>query len=46
MTEAGYLVRKQDPYDARRVYIELSDAMAGKLKDYFEAIADRVAVPI
>lgn len=46
MTEAGYLVRKQDPYDARRVYIELSEAMAGKLKDYFEAIADRVAVPI
>ena len=46
MTEAGYLVRKKDPYDARRVYIELSDAMAGKLKDYFEAITDRVAVPI
>ena len=46
MTEAGYLVRRQDPHDARRVYIELSEAMAGKLKDYFEAIADRVAVPI
>lgn len=46
MTEAGYLVRRQDPHDARRVYIELSDAMAGKLKDYFETIADRVAMPI
>ncbi|HMS19419.1 hypothetical protein [uncultured Sphingorhabdus sp.] len=46
MTEAGYLIRRQDPYDARRVYIELSENMTGKLKDYFETIADRVAVPI
>ena len=46
MTEAGYLVRRQDPHDARRVYIELSETMSAKLKDYFEAIADRVAVPI
>lgn len=46
MTETGHLVRRQDPHDARRVYIELSENMAGKLKDYFEGIADRVAVPI
>ena len=46
MTEAGHLVRRQDPYDARRVYIELSENMAEKLKDYFEVIADRVAMPI
>ncbi|HMT40451.1 MarR family winged helix-turn-helix transcriptional regulator [Sphingorhabdus sp.] len=46
MTEAGYLVRRQDPYDARRVYIELSENMAERLKEYFEAIADRVAMPI
>lgn len=46
MTEAGYLVRRQDPHDARRVYIELSEAMNEKLKDYFDTIADRVAMPI
>lgn len=46
MTEAGYLVRRQDPHDARRVYIELSKAMSEKLRDYFEAIADRAAMPI
>lgn len=46
MTEAGYLVRRQDPHDARRVYIELSEAMSAKLKDYFETIGDRAAMPI
>lgn len=46
MTEAGYLVRRQDPHDARRVYIELAESMAQRLKDYFETIADRVAMPI
>ena len=46
MTEAGYLVRRQDPNDARRVYIELSDLMSAKLRDYFETIADRAIMPI
>lgn len=46
MTEAGYLVRRQDPHDARRVYIELSEAMSDKLKDYFESIGDRASMPI
>lgn len=46
MTDAGYLVRRQDPYDARRVYIELSESMTEKLKSYFESIADRLALPI
>lgn len=46
MTEAGYLVRRQDPHDARRVYIELSEAMSEKLKYYFESIGDRAVLSI
>lgn len=37
MTESGMLVRRQDPDDARRVFIELSDEAAAKLDDYFAA---------
>jgi hypothetical protein len=38
MTESGMLVRRQDPADARRVFIELSDETSAKLDDYFVAI--------
>ena len=37
MTESGMLVREQDPSDARRVFIILSDEVAAKLDDYFAA---------
>ncbi len=35
MTESGMLVRRQDPTDARRVFIELSEADAEKMLEYF-----------
>lgn len=35
MTESGMLVRRQDPTDARRVFIELSEADAKKMLEYF-----------
>jgi hypothetical protein len=37
MTESGMLVRRQDPDDARRVFIELSEDSSAKLDDYFAA---------
>lgn len=43
MTESGMLVRRQDPADARRVFIELSDETSAKLDDYFVAIGMRSA---
>jgi hypothetical protein len=39
MTESGMLVRRQDPDDARRVFIGLSDATSAALDDYFAAVA-------
>lgn len=41
MTESGMLVRRQDPADARRVFIELSTDASAKLDDYFAAISAR-----
>ena len=41
MTENGMLVRQQDPDDARRVFIGLSDETNTKLDDYFAATASR-----
>jgi hypothetical protein len=38
MTESEMLVRRQDPDDARRVFIELSDETDAKLDDYFSAV--------
>lgn len=35
MTESGILVRRQDPTDARRIFIDLPEADAAKLMDYF-----------
>ena len=37
MTESGMLAPRQDPDDARRVFIELSDETNTKLNDYFAA---------
>lgn len=37
MTESGMLLRRQDPEDARRVFIILSDEVIAKLNDYFAA---------
>ena len=41
MTEDGMLVRRQDPTDARRVFIELSAETSAKLDDYFTAVGSR-----
>jgi DNA-binding MarR family transcriptional regulator len=37
MTESGMLIREQDPDDARRVFILLSDETSAKIDDYFTA---------
>ena len=34
MTDAGYLERRSDPTDARRVYIHLSEETARKMSQY------------
>ena len=41
MTDSGMLLRRQDPTDARRVFIELSPETSAKLDDYFVAAAAR-----
>lgn len=46
MTEQGALVRRQDPNDARRVFIELSTDSEERLRRYFGDIAARLAPPI
>lgn len=43
MTESGMLVRRQDPADARRVFIELSADTSAKMDDYFVAVGARSA---
>ncbi len=45
MTESGMLVRRMDPSDARRVFIELSDGAVQSLESYFAAVVDK-AVPV
>lgn len=46
MTEHGALVRRQDPMDARRVFIELSADSAERLTSYFAGAAARHGFPI
>ena len=41
MTQSGMLLRRQDPADARRVFIELSPETSAKLDDYFVAVGAR-----
>ena len=41
MTESGMLERRQDPDDARRVFIVLSSETSAKIDDYFVAAAAR-----
>lgn len=41
MTESGMLVRRQDPDDARRMFIGLSDETSAKLDDYFASTSAR-----
>lgn len=42
MTESGMLVRRQDPDDARRVFILLSEETDARVDDYFASISDRL----
>lgn len=44
MTDDGYLERRADPTDARRVYIHLSDATAQKMAQYLYARAEVSAI--
>lgn len=46
MTEQGALVRKQDPHDARRVFIGLSDDSEKRLTAYFGIASSRGGFPI
>ncbi len=41
MTENGLLLRKQDPNDARRVFIELSSDMVTQMTTYFSELQQR-----
>ncbi len=43
MTESGMLLRRQDPADARRVFIELSPETSAKMDDYIVAVSSRFA---
>lgn len=44
MTDQGYLERRADPTDARRVYIHLSDDSAHKMAQYLHARAEVSAI--
>jgi hypothetical protein len=46
MTENGVLVRRQDPNDARRVFIELAPDSEERLRAYFRNIAGKTGMPI
>jgi DNA-binding MarR family transcriptional regulator len=46
MTEHGALVRRQDPDDARRVFIELSDNSADAMRNYLAEVGARGVAPI
>ncbi len=43
MTESGMLLRRQDPADARRVFIEFSPETSAKMDDYIVAVSTRFA---
>lgn len=43
MTDSGMLVRRQDPADARRVFIELSADTSARMDNYFVAVGARSA---
>ncbi|WP_449326787.1 winged helix DNA-binding protein [Sphingopyxis sp. 550A] len=38
MEEDGHFVREHDPYDRRRVFIQISDGARAKMDDYFDDI--------
>ena len=40
LTEEGIFVRRDDPFDGRRVYVELSTDASSALRRYFAAIGD------
>jgi DNA-binding MarR family transcriptional regulator len=46
MTESGILMRRMDPKDARRVFIELSDDVTEKLLAYFKEVKRRSGLSI
>jgi DNA-binding MarR family transcriptional regulator len=46
MTEHGALVRKQDPQDARRIFIALSEESEERLTAYFATATARCGYPI
>jgi DNA-binding MarR family transcriptional regulator len=40
LEDEGHLVRSQDPYDGRRIFIGISDAGRVKMNEYFDDIED------
>ena len=38
MTERGLLVRRDDPHDGRRVFIEMAPATSAGLRQYFQEV--------
>ena len=39
MTDSGLFVRRADPHDGRRVFVELSPAASGAMRAYFAELA-------
>jgi DNA-binding MarR family transcriptional regulator len=46
MTDNGALVRRQDPQDARRVFIELSAESEERLRSFFADAKAKASLPI
>ena len=44
MTEQGLFVRRADPHDGRRVFVELAPAASDALRRYFAQVGKPVAV--
>ena len=40
LEEEGHLTRSQDPYDGRRIYLQISETARAKMDEYFDDIED------
>ena len=43
MTDAGLFVRRADPHDGRRVFVELSPATSAAMRAYFAKLGEAAA---
>lgn len=44
MTDLGWLVRRDDPLDARRKFVELSRETSGRMRAYLSSVDSKLAV--